>query len=273
VQFVRVGFQVSERRACHVIPVHRSTHRYRSVAQDQTPLRMRLREWAAARVRYGYRRLHVLLRREGWQVNHKRVSRLYRLEGLSLRLKQRRKRPSHLRVMTPAAQAPNEHWSLDFIADSLSNGRRFRALTLVDNMTRGSPTIEVDSSLSGQRVVAVLDRLASTHGLPKTLFVDNGPEFTSKALDEWAHRRGVRLAFSRPGTPTDNPFIEAFNARFREECLNQHWFISIEEARTTIEAWRVEYNTERPHTALRNQAPAVYKATWVQTQEAQTARS
>jgi putative transposase len=126
---VRVGLQVSERRACHVIPVHRSTHRYRRVAQEQTPLRMRLREWAAARVRYGYRRLHVLLRREGWQVNHKRVYRLYRLEGLSLRLKPRRKRPSHLRVMTPAAQAPNEHWSLDCIADSLADGRRFRAFT------------------------------------------------------------------------------------------------------------------------------------------------
>jgi putative transposase len=140
-------------------------------------------------------------------------------------------------------------------------------------MTRESPAIEVDRSLSGQRVVAVLDRLASTHGLPKTRFVDHGPECTSKALDAWAHRRGVRLAFSRPGAPTDTPCIEAFNARFREECLNQHGFISIEEARTTIEAWRVEYHTERPHTALRNQAPAVDNATGVQTQEAQTARS
>jgi putative transposase len=138
-------------------------------------------------------------------------------------------------------------------------------------MTRESPAIEGDASLSGPRVVMVLERLACTHGRPKVLWVDNGPEFTSKALDEWAHRRGVQLAFSRPGTPTDNPFIEAFNARFREECLNQHWFISIEEARTTIEAWRVEYNTERPHTALPNQAPAVYKATWLQNQEAQTA--
>jgi putative transposase len=138
-------------------------------------------------------------------------------------------------------------------------------------MSRESPAIEVDSSLSGQRVAAVLDRLASTHGLPKTLFGDNGPEFTSKALDAWADRHGVQLAFSRPGTPTDNPFIEAFNARFREECLNQHWFMSMEEARATIEAWRVEYNTERPHTALRNQTPAEYKAYWLQTREIQTA--
>ena len=138
-------------------------------------------------------------------------------------------------------------------------------------MTRESPAIEVDRSLSGQRVVAMLERLACTSGLPTTLGVDNGPEFTSKALDAWAHRHGVPLAFSRPGTPTDNPFIEAFNARFREECLNQHWFMSIEEARTTIEAWRVEYHTERPHTALRNQAPTEYKAHWLQTREIQTA--
>jgi putative transposase len=269
VPLLRVGFRVSERRACQVMPVHRSTYRYRSVARDQTALRMRLRDLAAVRVRYGYRRLHILLQREGWQVNHKRVYRLYRLEGLSLRLKRRKKRPSHLRVVMPAAQAPNEHWSLDFITDSLGGGRRFRALTLVDNMTRESPAIEVDFSLSGKRVVAVLERLADTHGLPKILFVDNGPEFTSKALDAWAHRHGVKLAFSRPGTPTDNPFIEAFNARFREECLNLHWFASVEEACITIEAWRVEYNTERPHTALHNQAPAVYKAKWLQIQEVQ----
>jgi putative transposase len=183
---VRVGFQVSERRACHVIPVPRSTYRYRSVVHDYTPLRMRLRDLATTRVRYGYRRLHVLLRREGWQVNHKRVYRLHRLEGFSLRLKQRRKRPSHLRVVTPTPQAPNEHWSFDFISDSLADGRRFRALTLVDNLSRESPAIEVDGSLSGQRVVMVLERLACTHGLPKVLWVDNGPEFTSKALYQFA---------------------------------------------------------------------------------------
>jgi putative transposase len=138
-------------------------------------------------------------------------------------------------------------------------------------MSRESPAIEVDRSLSGQRVAAVLERLASTHGLPKTLCVGNGPEFTSRALDARAHCHGVQLAFSGPGTPTDNPFIEAFNARFREECLNQHWFSSIAEAQTTIEAWRIEYNTERPHTALRHQAPAEYKAHWLQTREIQTA--
>jgi putative transposase len=133
-------------------------------------------------------------------------------------------------------------------------------------MTRESPAIEVDGSLSGQRVVAVLKRLGGAHGLPKILFVDNGPEFTPKALDAWAHQHGGKLAFSRPGAPTDNPFIEAFNARFREECVNQHWFVSLEEARTTIEAWRVDYTTERPLTALHCQAPAVDKAAWLQSQ-------
>jgi putative transposase len=137
-------------------------------------------------------------------------------------------------------------------------------------MSRESPAVEMDSSLSGKRVVAVLERLAGTCRLPKSLFVDNGPEFTSKALDAWAHHHGVKLAFSRRGAPTDNPFIEAFNARFRAECLNQHGFISVEEARTAIEAWRVEYNTERPHTALHYQAPAIYKAAWLQNQEVQS---
>jgi putative transposase len=204
---MRVGFQVSERRACHVIPVHRSTQRYRSIAREQTALRIRLRDLAAVRVRYGYRRRHILLQREGWRVNYKRVYRLYRLEGLSLRLKHRKKRPRHLRVARPMAQAPHEPWSLDFISDSRAHGRRFRALTLVDNMSRESPAIEVDASLSGQRVAAMLNRLAGTYGVAQILFVDNGPEFTSKALDAWAHCHGVKLAFSRPGTPRIIPLL------------------------------------------------------------------
>lgn len=227
---------------------------------------MRIRDLAAARVRYGYRRVHVLLQREGWRVNHKRVYRLYRLEGLSLRLKTRKKRVSAVRVVQPAPTAPNQHWSMDFMSDSLYDGRRFRILTLVDNMTRESPTIEVSRSFSGQAVVAVLECLAQTVGLPKVIQVDNGPEFVSKALDEWAHRNGVKLAFSRPGTPTDNPFIEAFNGRFRQECLDQNWFGSLEDARTIIESWRVDYNTVRPHTALDNQTPDAYKANWLQRQ-------
>lgn len=261
---MRVGFGVSERRACRVIGCHRRTYRYRSRAKDQTALRLRLRlrELASVRVRYGYRRLHVLLQREGWRVNHKRIYRLYRLEGLSVRAKVRRKRVSALRPLLPAAQAPNEQWSMDFMTDSLATGQRFRLLTLVDNMSRESPAIEVDRSLTGQRVVAVLERLAVQRGLPQVLQVDNGPEFTSQALDTWAHLHGVKLAFSRPGTPTDNPFIEAFNGRLREECLDQQWFYSLEEARNCLEEWRKDYNTVRPHTALGNQTPTAFVAAW-----------
>jgi len=262
VDFVRVGFAVSERRACRVIGCHRKTYRYKSRAKDQTALRMRLRELASVRVRYGYRRLHVLLQREGWRVNHKRVYRLYRLEGLVVRSPVRKKRTSALRPLLPAAQAPNEQWSMDFMSDSLANGQRFRVLTLVDNMSRESPAIEVDRSLTGKRVVAVLERLAGQWGLPQILQVDNGPEFTSQALDTWAHRHGVKLAFSRPGTPTDNPFIEAFNGRLRQECLDQQWFLSVEEARNCLEEWRRDYNTFRPHTALGNQTPAAFVAAW-----------
>ena len=171
-----------------------------------------------------------------------------------------------LRPLLPAAQAPNEQWSMDFMSDSLANGQRFRLLTIVDNMSRESPAIEVDRSLTGQRVVAVLERLAAQRGLPQILQVDNGPEFTSQALDTWAHRRGVKLAFSRPGTPTDNPFIEAFNGRLRQECLDQQWFYSLEEARDCLEEWRRDYNTIRPHTALANHPPATYAAAWQEQQ-------
>jgi putative transposase len=211
-----------------VVGIHRATHRYRYVGDNpvQVALRIRLKDLAAVRVRYGYRRLHILLRREGWQVNHKRVYRLYRQEGLSLRLKVRKKRVSGLRPLKVEAQAPNEHLSMDFMSDRLADGRRFRVLKLVDNVSRVSrvsPALEADSSLTGAKVVQVLERVAGEQGTyPKVISVDNGPEFVSKALDEWAHRNGVKLAFSRLGTPTDNAYIESFNGRLREECLNQH---------------------------------------------------
>jgi putative transposase len=260
VQFFRVGFQVSERRACQVAGVSRSTWRYRSQAQDQTALRVRLRDLAAARVRYGYRRLHVLLRREGWRINHKRVYRLYREEGLGIRVKRKTKRVCLPRGTPPPAQRPLERWSMDFLTDALADGRRFRVLTLVDNVSRVSPAIGVDFSLPGDRVVGILEQLQPTYGVPERIAIDNGPEFVSKVLDAWAYRQGVQLEFSRLGKPTDNAFAESFNARFRDECLNQHWFASLEEARQTIEAWRVEYNTERPHRSLGQQTPAAWVA-------------
>lgn len=262
VQFFRVGYKVSERRACAVAGVPRSSCRYTSQARDQSPLRQRLKELATTRVRYGYRRLHVLLRREGWPVNAKRVYRLYREEGLSLRTKYRKKRVNRNRVTPPPAQQPNERWSIDFMTDALLDGRRFRVFTVVDNVSRVSPAIEAAFSLKGADVVAVLERLKGAKGLPKRLAVDNGPEFISKALDTWAYRNGVQLEFSRPGKPTDNAFVESFNGHFRQECLDQHWFASLEEARQIIEGWRIDYNTERPHRALKQQTPAEFDATW-----------
>lgn len=259
-----VGYKVSERRACSAIGMNRSSYRYQSTAKDQSALIIRIRDIAAARVRYGYRRVHVLLGREGWEVNHKRVYRLYRLEGLSLRLKTRKKQVSRTRTAQPAPSAPNQRWSMDFMSDSLYDGRRFRVLTLVDNMSRESPHIAVGRSFSGQQVAEMLDQVAQRLGLPKAIQVDNGPEFTSKALDEWAARNKIKLLFSRPGTPTDNAYIEAFNGRLRAECLSQHWFTSLEDAQKTIEFWRLEYNTERPHTALNNLTPAAYRAEWEQ---------
>ncbi len=225
-------------------------------------MRLRLRDLAAARVRYGYRRLHVLLRREGWLVNHKRVYRLYRAEGLVLRRRAVRKRASTPRLPAAAPTRPHAQWSRDFLSDRLADGRRFRMLTLVDHVSRVSPVIDVGVSLSGQRVAEVLDEAIGHYGAPQRICVDNGPEFASKALDAWAYRRGIHLVFSRPGKPTDNAYIEAFNSRFRDECLDQHWFASLEEARQTVEAWRIEYNGQRPHGALGHQTPAEFEARW-----------
>ncbi len=246
VRFFRVGFRVSERRACRVAGVPRSTCRYRRVARDQTALRGRLRDLAAARVRYGYRRLHVLLQREGWHVNHKRVERLYQEEGLGIRVRRKKKRTCVPGVAPAPAQRPQERWGLDFLTDSLVDGRRFRVLTLVDNVSRVSPAIEVGTSLTGERVVAVLERLKRTVGVPQRIAVDNGPEFISKALDAWAYRHQVQLEFSRPGKPTDNAYAESFNGHFRAECLDHHGFASLEEARQTIESWRVEDQHRAP---------------------------
>jgi len=256
VAYLRGAYGVSERRACAVVTLRRSSYRYQSMADEQAALRMRIRDLAAVRVSYGYRRLHVLLRREGWQVNHKRVYRLYRAEGLTLRRKTPRRRVAHQRrEVRPTVATPNERWSMDFMSDELFDGRRIRLLTLVDHFTRESPAIAVDGSIGGHRVVSVLARLALQGRVPKTIAVDNGPEFISKVLDQWAYMNGVELDFSRPGKPTDNAMIESFNARVRQECLNENWFLSLEDAQEKVEAWRRHYNSERPHSALGQLAP------------------
>jgi putative transposase len=238
--------------------VARSGYRYRSQAADQTALRLRLRGQAASRVRYGYRRPHVLPRREGWRVNHKRIYRLDREEGLGIRVKRRKKPASVSRVQPPRPTRPLERWSLDFLSDSLADGRRFRVLTRVDTVSRVSPAIEVDASVTGERVVRVLERLERTIGRPKRIAVANGPEFISKVLDAWAYRNGVQLEFSRPGKPTDNAFAESFDGNVRAACLDRHWFVELPEARQTVEAWRIDDNTERPHRALGQATPAAW---------------
>ncbi|WP_145198569.1 IS3 family transposase [Thalassoglobus polymorphus] len=241
-------YRISERRACVLVGLARSSHRYQSTKDEQVALRMRLKELAAIRVHYGYRRLHILLRREGWEVNAKRVYRIYREERLSLRTKTPRRRVScRTRI--------NDCWAMDFMSDELFDGRQIRLLTIVDHFTRESLAIEVGQRMRGKEVVSVLEDLACDRTLPKTIRVDNGPEFTSKILDQWAYANGVTLDFSRPGKPTDNAFIESFNGSVRAECLNENWFLSLDDAKKKTEAWRVDYNEHRPHSALGNLAP------------------
>lgn len=247
---------ISERRACRFTSFARSSQRYHSRRPPDTELRARLHELASRKPRWGYRQLTRVLRRApGPRINYKRVQRLYQADGLQVRRRRRKRRATVPRTPLSVPTQPNERWSMDFVRDSLGDGRVFRSLTIVDNCTRESPAIEVDCSIPGERVVAVLDRLATTHGLPAALVCDNGPEFTSEALDEWAYQHGVKLDFIDPGKPTQNAFIESFNGTFREECLNENWFVSLADAQQTIEAWRVEYNTERPHSKLRDLTP------------------
>tara|TARA_R110002096_G_scaffold195931_4_gene378597 strand:+ start:1639 stop:2301 length:663 start_codon:yes stop_codon:yes gene_type:complete len=208
------------------------------VRDDRTELRIRLRDLAASRAHYGYPRLHTLLRREIWQVNRKLVYRMYKEEGLQMRRKcPRRNRSCQVRVERPAAREANESWRMDFMADQLISGQRFRLLTLVDSFSRESLAIQAGQRLTGDDVVAILEEVTDQRGCPKSIRVDNGPEFISKSLDWWAYFNKVKLDFSRPGKPTDNAYIESFNGRFRQECLNQHWFLNLKEAQGHIDNW------------------------------------
>ncbi len=236
---------LSERRACALVGTARSSYRYAPSPereQAERELRQRLRELAGERRRFGYRRLLIFLGREGWRVNHKRVYRLYRQEGLAVRRRKRKRVGAVERQPLATPTEPNQRWSMDFVADALNDGRRFRSLNIVDDYNRRCLAAEVDTSLPGGRVVRVLERLRELEGLPEVLVVDNGPEFAGQALDAWAYQRGVQLRFIEPGKPVQNAFIESFNGKFRDECLNEHWFVSLHDAREKIEAWRREYN-------------------------------
>ena len=247
------GFGIT--RACGLVGISRSLYAYRSRRPACSTLRVRMCDLAAEKRRYGYRRIHVLLRREGWYINRKRTYRLYREEGLAVKRRKRKRIGLVERKPLPKPTSVNQSWSMDFVADTLCDGRKIRCLTIVDDCSRESPAIEVDTSIPGRRVVAVLERLADLRGLPLSITVDHGPEFESQVLDEWAYRHRVRLNFIRPGKPVENAYIESFNGRFRDECLNEHWFVTLAHARQVIENWRIEYNTERPHSSLGNLTP------------------
>lgn len=219
-------------------------------------MRIRIRDLAQARPRFGYLRIWVLLRREGWLVNRKRVRRLYRLEGLQLRMRVRKRKHIALhRGPAPIPAGPIERWSMDFVHDTLADGRPFRILTVVDNWSRHSPILEVGLRMSGETVGQALDRTVSEGTRPRSITVDHGTEFQSRALEDWAYSRGVQLDFIRPGKPVENAFIESFNGRLRDECLNIHQFLSLDDAQTIIEAWRLDYNQRRPHSSLGHLTP------------------
>ena len=264
VRYLQSHYGVSERRACALASLARSVIWYKPKRPSQDALRRRIREIAETRVRYGYKRIHVLLRREGWAIIKKRVHRLYRLEGLQIRAKRPRRHVSAARRQPPRARptAPNQAWSMDFVSDQLQDGHRFRALTLVDVFTRECLAIEPGRQLGGEDVVKVLERLARGRGVPKRIYCDNGSEFASRLVDLWAYRNKVVIEFSRPGKPTDNAYIESFNGSLRDECLNTHWFSTLADARSKLEFWRQEYNESRPHKALNNRTPTEYAAQW-----------
>ncbi len=260
---IRESLGLSERRACLLVDISSSVYRYQPKPGNDDFVRQRLRELAEQRKRFGSPRLHILLKREGLVINHKRTERLYREEGLVLRKKRRRKGAAGARIVIPSPQRTNERWSMDFVTDSIITGRRFRALAIVDDYSRECPAIEVDTSLGGRRVVGVLEKLAEIRGLPEVITIDNGPEFAGRVLDEWAYRNGVKLSFIRPGKPIDNAYIESFNGRFRDECLNTNWFLSLKHARDIIEDWRKDYNEVRPHSSLKGATPKEYAETTV----------
>ena len=254
VRYLAGRYSVSERRGCEVTGTARSTFQYESIRPSQEALRQRIRDLARSRIRYGYKRIHVLLKRKGIHVNKKRVYRLYCQEGLQLRSRR------HVTAATrqpPRAKpkAPNVAWSMDFVSDQTVEGQRFRALTVVDVFTRECLAIEPGKSLRSADVVNVLCRIAKKGGAPKRIYCDNGSEFVGRLVDLWAYANGVTMEFSRPGKPTDNAFIESFNGSLRDECLNVHWFDDLTDAKEKLQAWRREYNEVRLHSSIGQKTP------------------
>lgn len=248
---------VSGRRACRALGMQRSVLYYTANGQDDEALRQAIRAVAQQRRRWGYRRIVIRLRREGWTDNHKRVARIYRQEGLQVQRRKRKRISRGEREPLIQATRANQLWAMDFVSD-MAGGRKVRMLPVLGCYSRESMAIEVDTSMGGMRVCRVLDQLIRQRGTPEQIMIDNGPEFTSAALDAWAHRHGVKLHFIEPGKPSQNGYIESFNGKLRDECLNENWFINLPDCRQTIEAWRKDYNQERPHSALGGLTPAEF---------------
>lgn len=248
-------YEMSERRACQLVGVHRSVKRYKSRRNDEE-LSQRIKTLALEKRRFGYRRIYMLLRREGLHVNHKRVYRLYTAQGLKVRRRTGRKRALGARVVSSAPTGPNQRWALDFVHDALACGRRIRLLNVVDTFSRECLKIVVDTSLSGHRVVRCLNELIEERGMPNEIVSDNGTEFTSNAVLSWCQKKGISWSYIQPGKPYQNGFIESFNGKLRDECLNENWFCSLSEAERLIENWRDDYNFSRPHSALNGRTPS-----------------
>jgi putative transposase len=254
-------FAVSERRACELNDVDRSSYRYGPRPDRNADLRKKMTELARQKPRFGYRRLGVLLEKNGVTANHKRLFRVYQEAGLGVRRREK-KRLERGRAGMPLLSRPNQEWSLDFVSDALANGRAIRALTVLDDFTRESPAIEVDSSIAAARITRVLDSVIDERGVPESIRTDNGPEFTSRCFVAWTENRKIRLIYIQPGKPMQNSFIESFNGRFRDECLNANWFENLADARRKIEAWRVDYNQHRPHSSLAYRTPEEFAQQW-----------
>ena len=260
IDWAREEYPVSARAACSLLQFPRSSYYYQSRRDPRVALRMRLKELAASRPRFGYRRLHLLLRREGWRVNHKLIHRLYCEEDLQVRTRKRRKVAMQPRLKLERASRVDERWSMDFVTDQLVDGRYFRVFTVVDQFSRECVALHAGVSIRSKDVGEVLDAAIRRRSAPSSITCDNGTEFTSRYFDAWAYFRKIDLDFIRPGKPVENAFIESFNGRFRDECLNQGWFTDLADAQAAMAAWKEDYNESRPHTSLGGLAPQEYVA-------------
>ncbi len=257
---MRAKTNISERRACSLLGLSRSVLHYVSQRTDDG-LQRRLVELAGERRRCGYRRLHILVEREGFMVNHKRVHRLYREAGLAVRKRRKRERVAVERRPLQIPSGPNHTWSMDFVFDALATGTAIKCLTVVDDCTKEAIEIGVWRRINGQGVTDLLEAVCRFRGYPAAIRTDQGPEFTGRLLDQWAQANGIKLVLTQPGKPTQNAYVESFNGKFRDECLNENWFVSLEHARAVIATWRQDYNEVRPHSSLCKRTPVEFAAT------------